>query len=249
MKQLTLTIAAVAFSLASFAQTNSGKVTYKETINLAAAMQHVELEGEMAAQLADLLPKEQVIQKELYFSPDASLYADAPRKEEKYKENNGIHIDMRMPEEKAYRDIKTGETLEQKDFMSRKFLVSEKSKTTWKMTGKQKTILNYPCQEAVTTKDSNEISVWFTPAIPVSTGPRGLGGLPGLILEANVDKLLTITATSIEPGTADVKKIVKPTEGKKMTEKQFEAMMQEKAKEMGMEGGHGANITIKTNRR
>lgn len=249
MKKLALTIATVAFAFAAIAQTNSGKVNYKEIVNLAAAMQQVELEEEMAAQLAELLPKEQIIQKELYFSPEASLYADAPKKEEKYKENNGMHIDMHMPEEKAYRDMKTGETVEQKDFMSRKFLVSDKSKTAWKMTGKQKTILNYPCQEATAMKDSNEISVWFTPAIPVSTGPRGLGGLPGMILEANVDKLLTITATSIEAGTADVKKIVKPTEGKKMTEKQFEAMMMEKAKEMGVEGGHGANITIKTNRR
>lgn len=250
MKKLALAIATLMIAPMCMAQTNTGKVTYKETVDLAAAMQQVEMEGPMAAQIADLLPKEQIIQKELYFSPEASLYADAPKKEEKYKSGNGINIDMFMPEEKTYTDLKAGQSLEQKEFMTRKFLVTkEKEKTAWKMTGKQKTILNYPCQEAVTVKDSNEVSVWFTPAIPVSTGPRGLGGLPGLVLEARVDKLLTITATSITNDTTDAKKIAKPTEGKKMTEKQFEAMVKEKAEEMGAVSGNGANITIKAIRR
>ena len=32
------------------------------------------------------------------------------------------------------------------------------------------------------------MSAWFTPEIPVSTGPSMYGGLPGLILEINDDR-------------------------------------------------------------
>lgn len=249
MKRITLTIVAAIMAAQSFAQSNSGKVVYKETINLAAAMKGVELDGELAAQLADILPKEQVLIRELHFSPEASLYTTAPKKEEKYNPGNGIKIDMHMPEEKIYHDIKKGEVVEQREFMSRKFLITGgDKKNTWKMTGKQKKILNYPCQQATMTKDSTAIIAWFTPAIQVSTGPRELNGLPGLVLEASIDEMFTITATSVEPGAVDKAKLVKPTEGKKMTREQFEKLMKEKAKEMGAEGGNGPNVIIKTER-
>ena len=101
-------IAIVVFSLFSAlnvqAQTTSGKVTYKETIKL-----DINFEGDMA-QFAAMLPKEQVFNKTLYFTPEASLYQfdKAPENQEvDHTEGNAtIKIKMDRPDEKIYMDIK-----------------------------------------------------------------------------------------------------------------------------------------------
>ena len=42
-------------------------------------------------------------------------------------------------------------------------------------------------QESKPKTKTVNITAWFTPQIPVSTGPAKHGGLPGLILEVNTD--------------------------------------------------------------
>lgn len=245
-------IAIIALSLftaaAAQAQTTSGKVSYKETIKL-----DIALDGEMA-QFAAMLPKEQAFNKTLYFSPDASLYQfdKAPENQElDHTEGNAtIKIKMDRPEEKTYTDIKGKKKIEQKEFMTRKFLVtSDIGKTDWKLTGKQKTILGYPSQEARMKKDTTEIVAWFTPAIPVSTGPMGMTGLPGLILEVNYGKLITMEATNVTAMAVDKSLLVKPKDGKKVTEDEMEAIIEEKTKEMQQQyGGDGKRVIIKMER-
>ena len=36
--------------------------------------------------------------------------------------------------------------------------------------------------------DSIKVDVWFTPEVPVSSGPAGYGGLPGLIVFVDVNE-------------------------------------------------------------
>jgi GLPGLI family protein len=140
--------------------------------------------------------------------------------------------------------------VQQKDFMGRKFLVtSEISKSDWKMTGQQKTILGYPCQQATIMKDSEQVVAWFTPAIPVSTGPDEAGGLPGLILSLSIGKVYAIDAVSVELTEFDKKILTKPTEGKKMNKEQFEAIVKEKRKEIEGEGGGKGNVIIRVQNR
>ncbi|RYD57837.1 MAG: GLPGLI family protein [Sphingobacteriales bacterium] len=251
MKKLIIATIVLCSAFAAKAQVTSGTVSYKETIKL-----DIALEGEMA-QFAEMLPKEHSFKKIMYFSPEASLYVvDKKATEDKVKtEGNGIAamISANVPEEKYYRDLKNNTSTTQRDFMSRKFLVTSdaKSKQSWKMTGKQKQILGYPCQQAIMQKDSQQIVAWFTPAIPVATGPGELSGLPGLILEATIDKMYIIEAVAVTPGAVDKKLFVKPTEGKKMTNEQFEAMMKEKTKEMEAQfgGGGNGNVIIRVNER
>lgn len=244
MKKLIIATIALCSSAFAHAQTNSGTVSYKETIKLDLA-----LEGDMA-QFAEMLPKEHSFKKVMYFNPEASLYiVDKKATDNKAKtEGNSIAamISANVPEEKYYRDLKGNTSVVQRDFMSRKFLVTSdgKNKPTWKMTGKQKKVLDYPCQQAIMERDSQQIVAWFTPAIPVATGPGELAGLPGLILEATIGKVYVIEATSVTPGAIDKKLLVKPTEGKKMTNEQFEAMMREKTAEMQEQFGGGGNGNV-----
>lgn len=74
----------------------------------------------------------------------------------------------------------------------------------WALRDEFKTINGYKCQKATAVNKSGEnIIVWFTEDIPISSGPAFLAGLPGLILEYYnpTDKRLikptTITSTNI----------------------------------------------------
>ena len=50
------------------------------------------------------------------------------------------------------------------------------------------------------------VHAWFTDAIPFAGGPEGYGGLPGMILELDInDQDAVITATSVKLDEAEVK--------------------------------------------
>lgn len=228
---------------------NSGKIRYEEKRKI-----EIKLEGE-SAQYAEMLPKEQIEQKILYFSPDESVYhedSDKQKNETIEQETAGtmVHYQIYQNDDKVYRNLKENKKIEQRDFMSRMFLIeSDAGKTEWKLTGGQKTVLNFPCQEAVREEDGKKIRAWFTPAIPVSTGPRSYGNLPGMILSVDVnDGEQTITATSVELASVDKEQLAKPKKGKKVTEAEYKKIVDEKMKETGAEGGSGQHIVIRIQR-
>ena len=153
-----------------------------------------------------------------------------------------VHMGNR--DEKLYTNIREGKTVEQKEFMGRKFLISGAvKKAAWKMTGAQKTILSYPCQEAVMINEKDTVTAWFTTAIPVSAGPRGWTGLPGMILAATLNSDISMTATAVDAGPVADGIIVQPKSGKKVSPEEFKAIVDEKMKEMGGAESNG-NVRI-----
>jgi GLPGLI family protein len=250
MKKAILVLACLTLRFIGYSQNPaenmSGKVTYKETVKI-----EIKMEGE-SAQYADMLPKERSSFKILYFSPEASLYLNEEKKNESEDINQGsggmqIRMKIMQPNNKFYCDLKNNKQIEQKEFMTRMFLIEGDIKNPeWKLTGNQKLILSYPCQEAFTEESGKKTTVWFTPAIPVSSGPTGLGRLPGLILEVNTNNgERIITAVSVDKSPVDAKLLVIPKEGKKVTAEEFKKIVDEKMKEMGGEGGNGAHMIIK----
>jgi len=243
MKQFIMAAAISLLSISTQAQ-NSGTITYEEIIKL-----DIELDGEMA-QFAAMLPKEQKGEKQLYFSATESVYKNKEKSEEEQANTNvnGMQVMIKMdrPDEVLYKDLQAGKTYEQKEFMGRKFLITgDVKKYSWKMTGKQKEISGYPCQEAITAREKDTVIVWFTPAIPVATGPGSLGNLPGLILEASVGKQLTISAKEIAIGEVDKEQLSKPKGGKKITSEEYEKVVAEKTAEMQEQyGGNGQRVII-----
>lgn len=62
----------------------------------------------------------------------------------------------------------------------------------WKIHAETKIILGYTCKKATTeshpfTKNKRNIVAWYTEEIPISDGPTNYSGLPGLILEVEID--------------------------------------------------------------
>ena len=71
------------------------------------------------------------------------------------------------------------------------------------------------------------ISAWFTTEIPVSHGPEGFWGLPGLILEVNDgNKIFLCSEIIINP--KDKQEIKLPVAGKKVSRSEYDAIVKQK---------------------
>ncbi|WP_166386209.1 GLPGLI family protein [Polaribacter sp. 11A2H] len=106
------------------------------------------------------------------------------------------------------------------------FLIT-KPKLKWEIQKETKKIGEFECFKATTeiivnTKGRKHlITAWFTTKIPISFGPLGYDGLPGLILELEVYKKIYY-AKKIMLNPKEEIKIEKPTKGIKVTEKEYQ---------------------------
>lgn len=137
----------------------------------------------------------------------------------------------------------------------------------WKLESETKKIGNYNCNKAVAVipvsaeslkeyedekkksaenktkfleiKEPKEqvITVWYTPEIPVSQGPDGYWGLPGLILEVNDGNKMTL-CSKIVLNPKQKLEIKKPKKGKKVTRKEFEKINEEQLEKMKNSSGN-----------
>jgi len=74
------------------------------------------------------------------------------------------------------------------------------------------------------------ITAWYTPEIPVSQGPEGYWGLPGLILEVN-DGRTTILCSKIILNPKDKVEIKAVAKGKVVTQKEYDEAVMKKMEE------------------
>jgi GLPGLI family protein len=83
------------------------------------------------------------------------------------------------------------------------------------------------------------ITAWYTPEIPVSHGPDSYYGLPGLILEVNDGKTI-ILCSKVVLNAKDKVEIKAPTNGKEVTQKEYDETVIKKMEEMSeMNPGKG----------
>ncbi len=247
MKRTALAILSMAIIQIAFSQSDNkqGSVTYEEVMKF-----DIQIDN-MTAEMSAMLPKENRLSTILYFNEEASRYENLEQTDDavidEESEGGAVKIMISQPEHIMYRDLVNKTTIEQTEFMTRTFLIkSDYSTDDWKLTGNQKMILDFHCQEAIKKEGEDTVSVWFTPAIPVSSGPGEYANLPGMVLAVEADHGdRTITAKSIEFKEITANIIKEPKKGKKVTKEEYLAIVEEKTKEMGGEGsGEGSHTVI-----
>ena len=136
--------------------------------------------------------------------------------------------------------------------MGKRFLVKDKlPEYEWELSSETKNIGNYTCYKATFTEEVENISMtfdngerkeekkketiittaWYTVQVPVSNGPGGYQGLPGLILEIN-DGKKTIVCTEISLNSSNKIDVVEPEKGKVVSQEKYDEIQKEKTKEM-----------------
>jgi len=240
MKQLFF-ILLLAFASPVFSQNNEGVVSYTvEVQNPRAA----EIRARMKERGMNFdIPDVNTSSMNLYFNNSESIFREKPKEEEAYEGReigSGGNVRFRFwgaggSMNGYYRTLGSTAYLQEKDIMGKKFLVEdEERKYEWKITGRTEQLGQYQVIEAMTINDVDTIQAWFTPQIPVSSGPDSYSQLPGLILRVDVNqgkKMIYATNIDIRPLTEE-EVIEKPKKGKKVTREDFEKMRAEKMEEM-----------------
>ena len=268
---LILILIPILASTVAFAQSIEGEVLYTETtainIKLPPEMQH----------MADRFPKSFSSNKVLVFSNKAALYKAGtpdPTQASSFAMptapmgGGGGEGEMRVSFGNAggqvdtnieYVDLESKKTIEKNNFFDRDFLITEDTKTLeWQLTAEQKQILGYTCVKAVLLDSTRAVSAWFTPELPVPSGPQSFGQLPGLILEINMaqngmpgaprgmmgniksSSEITLSAVKIDLKPLPTDALKTPDSGQKMSRVDYDKMVQQKMQEMReMYGGRG----------
>ncbi|SFC37634.1 GLPGLI family protein [Flexibacter flexilis DSM 6793] len=133
----------------------------------------------------------------LYFNDHASKYTHS---DEKSAEDMGY--DWRKEQFVVTRDFEKNTLTDLVEIASKKYVVQDTlSPQKWKVLNDLKEVAGHICMKAFKedTVKKQKIVAWFAQDIPVSVGPERSYGLPGMILELDLnDGTVVITASRIE---------------------------------------------------
>jgi GLPGLI family protein len=133
-----------------------------------------------------------------------------------------------------YTNLSDSLIVKEVSLQNQKFLINYSTqKYQWQLKNDFKMINDFKCFKATADVTfSNgvktslmKVTAWYAPGIPISLGPKGYAGLPGLILELQEDGI-GIYASKIELNPQEFK-IPIPTKGKRITEKQYNELQKE----------------------
>ncbi|MHA4810167.1 GLPGLI family protein [Flavitalea flava] len=196
-----------------------------------------------------LMPQFQTSKLELFFSGEESVCRGLPE-EEDIRNTAGQDGDRRIvrfgggPDDQTYINYASGKMIQQKDLGPKKYLIGDSlEKQNWKLDGETRTIKGYLCKKATTkSRDGKDIIAWYAEDIRTSSGPGLFGGLPGAILELNNNNAeILFTTLEITGGNAGKNQLKAPSDGKKISRKEFERIMEE---QFGVHPGGGPTIRI-----
>jgi len=256
---------------AAFAQGFTGRAYYKSTSQFSIKMDSTKMAPEQMAQIQASLKKQMEQNYTLSFTQTESIWKqDASLGSGPATASSGGAVFMVASSGEGstlYKNV-TGNYLQEQEMMGKEYLIKDKAEPfEWELSEETKKIGNFTAQKASFTKivdsrqfstgmtemenvkDTIQVTVWFTPEIPVSHGPEYYFGLPGLILEVqNQGRTLICEKIELNP-SADPVVIERPSKGKEMTQAEFRVVQEEGMKQMmnRYQGkpGEGATMQIR----
>ncbi|MFB6305613.1 MAG: GLPGLI family protein, partial [Flavobacteriales bacterium] len=262
------------------AQKTSGKLIYKRSVDWDMDKMFGDSTNTKKKNMwKDMINKmmKKTNERELIFNDSVSLFQYHEKEGSQGFSKGGMQMHMSMmsrKNDKRYINFKTGKVVQQKEFMGKMFLIDDTldKDLKWKLTGDKKKVKGLLCKKATLKLDSSiagnfggryssrmksdsvdaELEAWYTPMIPISTGPQGLHGLPGLILAYKIegttnangkemDFSYKMTVKNINVGNVK-EEIEKPDKGKKVTKKEYQKITKEKIEEMREMRGSGGSF-------
>ena len=180
-----------------------------------------------------LIPQFKTDYFNLFFNEDRSIYKIG---KESNEAKTGF-FESPANENTVFKDLTQQKSISQKQVFESQFLISDSLKRSeWKLLPETRTIAGFECHKALTKIcDSVVVVAFYTDEIIPSDGPESFGGLPGMILEIAIPRLYTTwTATKLEGVTEiEEKLIAPPLKGKKASQKEMAAKVNDGIKDWG----------------
>lgn len=275
VKVLVFALTLIVFQAS--AQEFQGVATYKSKRKLEIKLDSTQVNSEMHQQMMEMLKKQFEKTYILTFNKEESIYKEEEALAPPQPSGMQVVVAIAGGSDILYKNTKDQRYTNQNDMFGKIFLIKDKLKTMeWKLEPETKNIGEYTCFKATTTREQEKrvgsisvngdkdldgeekkapemetitITAWYTPQIPISTGPGIYHGLPGLILEVN-DGSETVICSKIVLNPKDGLNISEPKKGKAVTQAEFDEIMEKKMKEMNEQfnskrrDGHGFEIKI-----
>lgn len=227
-------------SHAGFSQLTQGKIVYERKVNM-----HKRLTGEQES-MRNMVPEFSTFKMQLLFSEKESIFKQIQDEEDirdKADEGEDGRIIVRMGgDNETYKNYALGKTIELRELGPKKYIIEDSIRVQqWKLDeSESKNIKGYNCKKATTKNQQGApVVAWYTDQIACPSGPEIFGGLPGMILELNIgDGEIVFSPLEIS-ATADKTLVKAPANGKKITRKEFQKMMEE---EFGASGANGGPV-------
>lgn len=271
---LVLLVTLFTFALSSrqgFTQQLSGRVYYKASNQIMIRIDSAEMSPEEIAQAQEIMKKPWQRDFILTFSQTESNWRQAETLAGASEPSGEGEISISLSgsgNEILYKNLVDQKYVQEQEFMGKEFLIQDfLEPKNWKLTGETKKIGDYTAQEATydqvvdsrrfstgmeemeQVKDTLQITVWFTPEIPVAHGPENYFGLPGLILEVhNGGRAYYCEKIELNPAANPVE-IQIPKQGKVLSSEEFDRMQNESIRQMenryqGKPGESGKRIRV-----
>ncbi len=167
----------------------------------------------------------------LDFNKKASVFREEEKLNDKKFASGGMVIKIVANEDVLYKNIAKNQYVKTSGAFDGKYKIVDKTpEYNWKVTKETKQIGNYLVIKAEGSKEIEDrkgkkktvtVIAWFTPQIPVGTGPELFGGLPGLILEVRMDNELFL-AKEVIINPKKHQKIEEPSKGVAISQTKFE---------------------------
>jgi GLPGLI family protein len=126
-------------------------------------------------------------------------------------------IDAGGSKEYYYNDITKTYLIKECEALGECFIFENKY-LNWELTQETKEINGYIVYKA--TRSNGKVIAWYTPSIPISFGPKGEYGLPGLILQLDIGNIV-FSAVKIVLNPKEEIKIEIPKGGKRISGEEY----------------------------
>lgn len=252
MKLLFL-ITGLLFSTCLQAQKKEGLIIFERKQNI-----HRNVSPEMRA----MVPEFRVSRQMLIFADQRSLYKTIPEDEapDPFNNKGGMGIKLSGQNTETYLHFGENVKLIAAELFGDAYLIGDSiKKYNWTLVDETKTIGGYVCKKAVTTiktvrqsvrmidggktpDQSNlpvpkleeaEVTGWYSVDLLSQAGPDNYSGLPGVILEVDVDKGGTVfSAVEFRP-LNDVSQLKAPKKGRKLTQDEYNKQVKKVMENLG----------------
>jgi len=209
IKKIFFLIAILKFVDCNYAQ-NSGVINYNITYNWIKQMANSKYVSKNSSERMAYVwgESEWTVKAILKFNSKQTLFEYLP------DDANERHWSSREKEYHIYRDLENNSMLNVLEIMDKEYAIEDSIHClNWKIRNGMKEIANHICMSAYyyDSLREKEIEAWFALDMPITIGPEDYCGLPGVILELNMNNgSVVYTATSIIPSAEELP-IEKPT--------------------------------------